>query len=343
MLSLRWSRAIATGALVLASIALVLFVASVFSQGGERHGKMGMSTKPCYGKMKGGCDEMGWRRGDGDMGMMAQDMVTTDMNMTYPAPSMGDMPESMPFEMRKSMPPMMDGSVVSAERKVSTTASLDMRAKSLDWTVGKIREIVKNVGGFVENSSTTQPEQGIRMAWMTVKVPADRFDATLVEVKQTADQVVNENVGSLDMTAQDIDLSARLNNKRAEEKAYENLLSSATKVADVIEVTRQLTQVRSEIESLEQQARYLEGQTALVTLNLNITEDPQVQGDTGEFKRGNIFKAAINTLVGALIALGSGLVVFLISGLPILLIMLGAIWLVYRVARRVVNGFFGRM
>lgn len=337
MLSLRWSRAIATGALVLVSIALVLFVASVFSQGGERHGNIGMSAKPCHGKMKGGCDEMSWRGNDGGMGgMMVQDMVTTDMKMTYPAPAMG-MAESMP------MPPMMDGSVVAVERKVATTASLDMRAKSLDWTVGKIREIVKNVGGFVENASTTQPEYGIRSAWMTVKVPVDRFDTTLVEVKQTADQVTNENVGSLDMTGQDIDLTARLNNKRAEEKAYESLLSSATKVSDVIEVTRQLTQVRSEIESLEQQARYLEGQTALVTLNLNITEDPKVQGDAGEFKRGNIFKAAVNTLVDALMALGSGLVVFLISGLPILLIMLGAIWMVYRIARRVVNGFFGRM
>lgn len=280
---------------------------------------------------------MSWRGNDGGMGgMMAQDMVTTDMKMTYPAPAMG-MAESMP------MPPMMDGSGVAVERKVATTASLDMRAKSLDWTVGKIREIVKNVGGFVENASTTQPEYGIRSAWMTVKVPVDRFDTTLAEVKQTADQVTNENIGSLDMTGQDIDLTARLNNKRAEEKAYESLLSSATKVSDVIEVTRQLTQVRSEIESLEQQARYLEGQTALVTLNLNITEDPKVQGDAGEFKRGNIFKAAVNTLVDALMALGSGLVVFLISGLPILLIMLGAIWMVYRIARRVVNGFFGRM
>ncbi len=332
MLSLRWSRALATGALVLASIALVLFVASVFSQGksfGGMKQHMKYSVSPMMGERG-----VGWA--DSWEKEMAQDMVTTDMKMTYPAPAMG-MAESMP------MPPMMGGSVVSTERKVSTAASLDMRAKSLDWTVGKIREIVKNVGGFVENASTTQPEYGIRSAWMTVKVPADRFDTTLAEVKQTADQVTNENVGSLDMTGQDIDLTARLNNKRAEEKAYENLLSSATKVSDVIEVTRQLTQVRSEIESLEQQARYLEGQTALVTLNLNITEDPKVQGDTGEFKRGNIFKAAVNTLVDALMALGSGLVIFLISGLPILLIMLGAIWLVYRIARRVVNGFFGRM
>jgi hypothetical protein len=101
--------------------------------------------------------------------------------------------------------------------------------------------------------------------------------------------------------------------------------------------------VRSEIESLEQQLRYLDGQTELATLSVSVTEDPQVQANPGEFQRGNVFKTALNTLVDALLALGSGLVVFIISGLPVLLIMLGLLWVVYRVAKRVVDGFFGRL
>lgn len=328
MLTPRWSRAIAVGALVLVSIALIVFVASVFSRGVTHMGmkKHMLSSRADMGR------EMRWMDNKAmvrpETGMMAEDSM--DMSVA-PAPMMG-----------KMMAPM-HGTVVGMDRKVATTASLDMRAKSLDWTVNKVREIVKNVGGFVENASVSQPERGIRTAWMTVKVPADRSDAALAEMKQSADQVTNESVGSLDMTAQDIDLTARLNNKRAEEKAYENLLGTATKVTDVIEITRQLTQVRSEIESLEQQSRSLEGQTALVTINLNITEDARVQGSTGEFERGNIFKAALNTLTDALLALGSGLIVFLISGLPILLIMLGLLWVVYRIAKRMVDHFFSRM
>lgn len=331
MLSVRWSKALATGALILASMALVLFVASVFSRG-----KQSLSIQQhmrAYPPQMMHEESMGW---DGSPHGF-ETLEDEAMDRALPPMAMGE-----PM-MEKSMPSMMGGTVVSVERKVSTTASLDMRAKSLDWTVNKIREVVKNVGGFVENSSTSQPERGIRMTWMTVKVPTDRFDAVLSEVKQTADQVVSENVGSTDLTAQNIDLTARLKNKRAEEKAYENLLSSATRVSDVIEITQQLTGVRSEIESLEQQMRYLEGQTALVTLNLNITEDPRVQGETGEFKRGNVFKNAINTLVDALLALGGGLVVFLITGLPILLILLGVLWVVYRLAKRAVEGFFSHM
>lgn len=332
MLSPRVTKALAVGILGLASIALVLFVASVFSFGG---GRAGYQAHSCKG-MKGGCNAIDQSNAGGGRFM---------------SPMMAPVPESLEMDERSvdAMPmmkmaptmPMSGGSVVSADRKVASTASLDLRTKSLDWTVGKVREIAKNVGGFVENANINQPEWGLKSAWVTVKVPADRFDAALAEMKQTADQVVNENAGAADMTAQHIDLSARINNKRAEEKAYENLLGSATKVADVIEVTQQLTNVRTEIESLEQQLRYLEGQTTLATISVNVTEDPQVQANPGEFQRGNIFKAALNTLVDALLSLGSGLVVFLISGLPVLLIIFGLIWIVYRVARRIVGRMFG--
>lgn len=336
MLGTRFARALAVGAFMLASIALVLFLASVFS-GGARH----MTTSGlggCALGMKGGCAGNG-AFFSGRSGMMAQPEIGMMEDVTMSAPATDGM--MAPAPMMKTTP-VMDGSVVSAMRKVATTATLDLRAKSLDWTTSKIREIAKDTGGFVENANVSQPERGIRTAWMTVKVPADRFEAALTEIKQTADQVVNENMGSTDMTAQDIDLAARLKNKRAEEAAYENLLSSAAKVSDVIEVTRQLTQVRTEIESLEQQARYLEGQTVLSTISVSLTEDPQVEAKPGEFSRGNVFKAALTSLVDALLALGSGLVYFIISGLPILLIVLGVLWIVYRLAKRGVDHLFGR-
>lgn len=334
MFSSRITKALAVGILGIASIALVLFVASVFSFGG---GKTGYQTHPCKG-MKGGCSAIDQPNVGGGRFMSP---------MMAPAPEsleVGDRSADA-MSMMKMVPAMSmsSGSVVGADRKVASTASLDLRTKSLDWTVGKIREIAKNVGGFVENASVTQPEWGQKSGLVTVKVPADRFDAALAEMKQTADQVANENTGTADVTAQYIDLSARINNKRAEEKAYENILGSATKVTDVIEVTEQLTSVRTEIESLQGQLRYLEGQTTLAAISVSIIEDPQIGARPGEFTRGNIFKASLNALVDALLALGSGLVMFTIAGLPILLILLGVLLIVYRCAKKLVHGFFERL
>lgn len=334
MLSPRITKALAVGILVLASIALVLFVASVFSQDEPFLRSSYQEVYDCQQGSRSGCMTDNKHRWEGEFpqggmsdGIDAAASTSRKTNMIFP--------------IEEVTPVVSKGSVVSTDRKVASTASLDLRTKSLDWTVGKIRDIAKNVGGFVESANINQPEWGLKSAWITVKVPADRFDTALAEMKQTADQVVNENAGATDVTAQYIDLSARINNKRAEEKAYENLLGSTTKVTDVIEVTEQLTNVRTEIESLEQQLRYLEGQTTLATISLSVTEDPQVQANPGEFQRGNVFKAALNTLVDALLSLGSGLVVFLISGLPVLLIIFGLIWVVYRTARRIVGRMFG--
>lgn len=337
MVSMRFTRPAAVGAFVLAGLALVLFVASVFSHGMGRTGTLRLA--PMCG-MRGGCQGVGMMAGQAGSAPAAFSRATEDVSTVLPAS--GDA-FGAPSPLLKMMPPEpVNATVVGAERKIAATASLNLRSKDLNETLDKIRAIAKNTGGFVENATVDQPENGQKSAWVTVKVPADRLDVALAEMKQSAAQVVNESMGAVDVTAENIDLAARLKNKKAEEAAYEALLSSATKVSDVIEVTQQLTQVRSEVESLEQQMRYLEGQTSLSSVTISITEDPQVQAQPGEFKRGNIFKSAINTLLDALLALGSGLVYFLISGLPILLLILGVLWVVYRIAKRSVDHLFGR-
>ena len=299
------------------------------------------------------------------LSLFARKDMMTSVNTMAPSVMMAPVPENVNVDRSVQMPmmdkqtfdgasmmneqgsftssmPMISGGVVSVpDRRVVMTAALTLRTKSLDWTVGKVEEIVKNVGGFVENSNVSQPNRGIRSAWVTVKVPVDRFDVTRKEVKEAADQVMSENMGTSDVTSQSIDLDAQISNKRAEEKSYENLLGTATKVSDVIEITQRLTQVRTEIESLEQTKRYLDGQTEWSSLSLSITEDPQVQVQSGELRRGNVFKQSVTDLTHFVVAFVSGLVTLVVSVLPVVLVYGVVIWAAYRfgrfIARRLVS------
>ena len=86
MLTPRWSRAIAVGALVLVSVALIVFVASVFSRGTTHMGmkKHLMSSRADMGR------EMRWmdkkEMMSPEMGMMAEDSMAMS---AAPAPMMG--------------------------------------------------------------------------------------------------------------------------------------------------------------------------------------------------------------------------------------------------------------
>lgn len=249
-----------------------------------------------------------------------------------------------PMMAADSMPaPMMNSiSVGVPDRQIVKNASLDLRAQSLEWTVGKIQETVKNVGGYVENANISQPLAGVKTAWLTVRVPADRLDVTIDEAKKAASSVVSENMNASDVTDQDVDITARLNAKRAEEAALVSLLDKATKVSDVIEVTERLSLVRSEIERLQAEQRSLEGQVAMASVSMTVTEDPRVVVDTNSVRDGNAVKQSISDISRWGIALGSALVALLISGLPVLVIYGFMIWVAYRfgrfVARRVMGG-----
>ncbi len=236
--------------------------------------------------------------------------------------------------------PMAAGSVnygSAAERKIAKSASLDLRAESLVWTNGKIQEIVKNVGGYVENASISEPKAGVKTAWLSVRVPSDRLDTTLDEVKKTASAVMNESLNAGDVTDQDIDLTARLNAKLAEEAALVSLLNRAEKVSDVIEITSRLTMVRSEIERMQAEKRMLDGQVAMSSVSISIVEDPKAIADTEPVRNGNVLKQSLADLYQFGIALGSGLVMLVVSGLPVLLVYGLFFWVFYRFGRFVAN------
>lgn len=248
-------------------------------------------------------------RGDG-----AEPMMATD-SMMMPTPSVSAI------------------SVGVTDRKIVKSASLELRAQSLEWTVAKIQEIVKNVGGYVENANVTQPLAGTKTAWLSVRVPADRLDVTVDESKKAASSVVSENMNASDMTDQDVDLTARLNAKRAEEAALVSLLDRAAKVSDVIEVTNRLSIVRSEIERLQAEQRSLQGQVAMASVSMSITEDPRVAVDTNAVRDGNVVKQSVTDISRWGIALGSALVALLISGVPVLVVYGFVIWVAYRLGR----------
>ena len=237
----------------------------------------------------------------------------------------------------RPMPPQTTIVSLSSGQKIAKGATLDLRAQSLKWTTDKIQEIVKNVGGSIENVHIAQPLTGVKTAWLSVRVPTDRLDVTLEEVKRAASAVVSENAYAGDVTEQSIDLTARLNTKRAEETALMSLLERATGVNDVIQVTERLSMVRSDIERMEAEDRLLVGQIAMASLTISITEDPRVVVDTNAVRDGNAVKQSITDISRFGIAVGSALLALLISGVPVLVIYGFFIWVAYRFARVVAN------
>lgn len=78
------------------------------------------------------------------------------------------------------------------------------------------------------------------------------------------------NVNSQDVSEEFIDLDARLRTQRALELQFLEIMKRANKVEEALEVQRQVAEVRTEIEKLEGRKRFLENQSSLSTITVNI-------------------------------------------------------------------------
>jgi hypothetical protein len=105
------------------------------------------------------------------------------------------------------------------------------------------------------------------------------MDNTLTELKSLG-RVESESQNGEEVTAQYVDLQARLANARHTEQRLTEVLQQRTgKLSDVLAVETEIARVRGEIESMEAGRKSMATQVAFATLNVTLTEDykPQLQ------------------------------------------------------------------
>ena len=121
-------------------------------------------------------------------------------------------------------------------------------------------------GGYVVASSLSERTlaSGKRVLYgeTTFRVPADRFLDALAMLKDLAVRVDREDIRGQDVTDEYVDLEARLRNLQAAEEELRRLLDQAADTNEVLNIYRELMQVREQIEVLQGRMRYLQESVA---------------------------------------------------------------------------------
>ncbi len=105
---------------------------------------------------------------------------------------------------------------------------------------------------------------------IAVRVPDNKFEEALSELRNLAVRVRSESTGSRDVTEEYVDLKSRLKNAEATESQYLEILEKATNVEDILRVHERLSQVRREIEQLKGRMQYLERTSSMSLISVNL-------------------------------------------------------------------------
>ena len=235
--------------------------------------------------------------------------------------------------------PSVSSVAPSVDKKIIKTGDLSLKIEKVETAVENITNIVKLNKGEISNSNFSESSRGTKSGYITVRVPYQNFTAVFDEVKKVATQVMSESSNAQDITEQYIDLEARLKNKQAEEVSFVALLNRSGKIEEVLAVTREVARVRGEIEQLQGQMKYLNSQTDMSTITVNLSEDVVIASASQDWRPWQVVKLSVKQLITAGQGFIDGLIRFIIVVLPMLVIYVFIIWLIYFAGKKIYNKF----
>ncbi|MAW95978.1 MULTISPECIES: DUF4349 domain-containing protein [unclassified Leeuwenhoekiella] len=153
------------------------------------------------------------------------------------------------------------------QQKIIKSGNLRFETQDLAKTRAQILTAVEATNAYVENERTGKDYRG-NYQELQLRIPSKNFQQALELISQGVEFFEEKSISQRDVTEEFIDLEARLKAKRELENRYLELLKKASSVKEILEIERELSVIREEIESKEGRLKYLSKQVSYSTLNV---------------------------------------------------------------------------
>lgn len=220
-------------------------------------------------------------------------------------------------------------------RKIIYNASLEMETEEFDATRDKLLEAASNAGAWVQSSDEGgSAENGNRWVRYTFRVPSDSY-ADFLNGASAAGSVTYKSETTEDVTADYVDLEARLESLRTQEARLLELAGQAGDLADLLAIEEQLAQVRYEIESYTGQQRVYDSLLAYSTVDVSLDEVRILTPVSNNFgsRAVTAFKESWHNFANGVQDVAIGFI-YLLPVLLVLAVIVLVVFAILRAARR---------
>ena len=230
----------------------------------------------------------------------------------------------------------------AVERLVIQNADLSIVVIDPEVKMDAIAKMAEDMGGFVVSKNVFQTTTGnnIRVPEgnITVRVPAEKLDQVLEQIKADAVEVQNETRSGEDVTREYVDLKSRLKTHEQAAEQLSKILEQKTESAEVIEVFNQLVYHREQIEILKGQINYYEEAAALSAVSVHVSAEETLQPlEIAGWRPAGVARDALQTLINFFQGFVSFLIWLIILIIPaglLILLLLWVLWKIFRFAWR---------
>ncbi len=253
-----------------------------------------------------------------DAGFGENDMILTEMSY--------DMPTTT-----RSLE--MGTGTETENRMVISTGTLSLVVKDVRENIQKIQNLAEENNGYTINSTISQYEKEIS-GFISIRIPSEILQKSMKEISKFG-ELKDESLRGNDITEEFTDIEAQLKNLKLAETKLQELFDRADNVADILEVEKELINIRSRIERLEGRMRYLSESVELSTLTVHLSTDSVALPvfEETQWKPLTILKEATRELLNFGIMIFNGLIWILVFT-PVWLVLILIIWLTKKLLKK---------
>lgn len=235
----------------------------------------------------------------------------------------------------------------SVERIVIKNADLSIVVADVEGRMKAIQKMAEGMGGFVVSSNLYQSYTSnyieVPEAQIVIRVPSEKLEEALNQIKKDAVEVQTENISGQDVTAEYVDLQSRLKNYEAAEAQLNKILEKATDTTDVVNIFNQLVYYREQIEIVKGQIKYYDEAAALSAISARIVAEETIQPVViGKWEPKGVALEAVQDLINFLKDFTDFIIRFVIYNLPVLIVIFIPLYLVFLGGRAIFRKMRGK-
>lgn len=151
--------------------------------------------------------------------------------------------------------------------KIIKNAFLKFETKNLNDTYGLISTFVNTQKGYILNDNSRR-NYDTDVRTIEIKVPSANFQQLIDAISAQVSYFDTKSISSSDVTEEFIDIEARLGAKKNLEARYLELLKKANNVKDILEIEKEVSKIREDIEAQEGRLKYLQSNVTMSTVKI---------------------------------------------------------------------------
>lgn len=226
----------------------------------------------------------------------------------------------------------------ASSRRIIYTAHIEMTVDDFSVFERNVADVISKHDGFAAERTTDRRHGDHRDGNWVIRVPVHNYDAFLTGLDALG-FAKSRSETSDDVTEAYVDLEARISNQRKLEQRMIAMVDERPgKLSELLEIERELSRVREEIERMEGRMRVLADQTSLATVHLRVSEEATYEPPTAP-TLGERVASAWGGSLASIQSFASGLLVIAVAIAPWCVILSPSVFVAYRIGGRIRTAF----